>query len=179
MACWPDPGLVEAAELVELLQLLPHPEGGWYRELYRSSAEVTRHDGARRSALTQIHYLLAGGGLSRWHCVHGSDEVWQFLAGDPLELWMLPPRGGEPQGFRLGPAVVLRGPQNPAPFASDTGGTSPMVSVPSGWWQAAWAPQRWSLVSCVVAPGFAFEDFEMLHQRPADQHPPGALERFL
>ena len=170
MPSWPDPGLATAEELVEALQLLPHPEGGWYREMIRSAVQVKREDGAERPALTHIFYLLPGGGLSRWHRVRGSDELWQFLAGDPLELWTLPPEGGEAQCQDLAPPLV-----RPA----QEGGGSAVLSVPAGWWQAARAPGRWSLVSCVVGPGFAFDDFDLLHQLPVRQRPSGALEAFL
>ncbi|SBO44639.1 cupin domain-containing protein [Cyanobium sp. NIES-981] len=181
MASWPDPALTSAAELVERLRLQPHPEGGWYRENHRSGAQVRRQDGATRSALTQIFYLLPGGGLSRWHRVRGSDEVWQFLAGDPLELWTLPPEGGEAQLHRLAPPAGPLGDEAVGPSAVQRPAVheAPSLSVPAGWWQAARAPGRWSLVSCVVGPGFAFEDFDLLNQLPVHQHPLGAAEAFL
>ena len=73
-----------AADLIEMLGLSPHPEGGWYREVYRSHDAVTR-DGIRRRALTSIYYLLEAGQVSRWHVV-ALDEVWHFYEGDPLAL---------------------------------------------------------------------------------------------
>jgi predicted cupin superfamily sugar epimerase len=173
MASWPDPDHANAEDLVEQLQLAPHPEGGWYRELHRSVSEVRRQDGELRSALTHIVYLLAAGGLSRWHRVRGSDELWQFVAGDPLELWTLPPEGGEARAHRLAPPALARA-------AGAAGGASASVHVvPAGWWQAARAPGRWTLVSCVVGPGFAFEDFDLLRELPACQHPPGAVAALL
>lgn len=75
-----------AADLVTALGLQPHPEGGRFREIYRSAAAVDPRDGRPvRSAVTAIYYLLVAGEMSRWHRVR-SDEVWHFLEGDPLEL---------------------------------------------------------------------------------------------
>ncbi|EDY37401.1 Cupin family protein [Cyanobium sp. PCC 7001] len=183
MACWPDPDHASAEELVDQLQLAPHPEGGWYRELHRSVAQVRREDGELRSALTHIVYLLAAGGLSRWHRVRGSDELWQFVAGDPLELWTLPPEGGEAQAHCLAPpALAHAGAQGGGDDGVADAGSGAIASVhvvPAGWWQAARAPGRWTLVSCVVAPGFAFEDFDLLRELPAWQHPPGAVAALL
>jgi predicted cupin superfamily sugar epimerase len=173
MASWPDPDHASAEELVDQLQLAPHPEGGWYRELHRSVAQVRRQDGELRPAFTQIFYLLAAGGLSRWHRVRGNDELWQFVAGDPLELWTLPPEGGEARIHRLAPP--------PGPHAGGPGGgvIASVHAVPAGWWQAARAPGRWTLVSCVVGPGFAFEDFDLLSELPPWQHPAGAVAALL
>lgn len=76
-----------ARELIETLKLQPHPEGGWYGEVFRSASSVTPADGrAPRSALTSIYYLLEAGQHSRWHRVL-SDEVWVHLEGVPLALW--------------------------------------------------------------------------------------------
>ena len=73
---------MKALELVDRLSLLPHPEGGWYRELYRSRERVQTRRGLR-SALTTIHYLLEQQQLSRWHVVE-SAEIWHFYDGAPL-----------------------------------------------------------------------------------------------
>jgi predicted cupin superfamily sugar epimerase len=152
---------LSSAELVGHLELQPHPEGGWYREVHRSAVMVRRADGAIRCALTQILYLLPAGGISRWHRVRGADETWLFVAGSPLELWQLPPEGGTAVPTLLGPAQ------------------SPLAVVPAGGWQAARSPQGWSLVSCAVGPGFAFEDFELLVQLPSSSHPAGVLVELL
>src|ERR1044071_360157 len=75
-----------AAQLIETLSLGPHPEGGWYRQVFKSEERVTRlRDGAERSALTTIYFLLVEGTYSAWHRVE-SDEAWHFYEGDPLEL---------------------------------------------------------------------------------------------
>jgi len=153
-------------QICETLQLVPHPEGGWYRETHRGGLQVQRADGGRRSAFTRILYLLPEGGHSRWHRVLGAEEVWRFLLGAPLELWMLAPDGGDPTITML---------------ASEGSGTNPANAlctdlhvVPADWWQAARAGSGWSLVSCWVAPGFDFDDFELLAHRPAGSRPPGA-----
>ncbi|MFM7268601.1 MAG: cupin domain-containing protein, partial [Cyanobium sp.] len=89
--------------MVAALGLQPHPEGGWYRELHRADGSVQRRgDGAERAGVTLIAYLLQGGERSRWHRVRGSDEIWLHAAGAPLELWSLPPQGGQPQRLGLG-----------------------------------------------------------------------------
>ena len=73
--------------LVAVGGLQPHPEGGWYRELQRSSITVVRPDGQQRNAITTVLFLLGADNVSRWHCVHGGDEIWTFLAGAPLSLF--------------------------------------------------------------------------------------------
>jgi predicted cupin superfamily sugar epimerase len=111
---------VTADELISKLDLERHPEGGWYRETYRSKETVSVRGG--RSLATAIYFLLRTGEVSHWHKVE-SDELWLFQGGDPLTL-------------RL---------------------------VPAGVWQSAIAPSDgphgWTLVACVVAPGFDFADF--------------------
>lgn len=98
------PHAAEAARaVVTALDLQPHPEGGWYRELHRADGSVQRcGDGEQRAGVTLIAYLLQGGERSRWHRVRGSDEIWLHAAGAPLDLWSLPPQGGEPQRLGLG-----------------------------------------------------------------------------
>ena len=152
-----------AADLVETLGLAPHPEGGWYRELYRSSDVVSR-DGAARDALTTIYYLLAAGQVSRWHVVT-LDEVWHFHEGEPLELLTCDPRQGRVEVLGLGPV------------AAD--GTRPQHVVPRGVWQAARPTGAYSLVGCTVAPGFDFADFRFLADLPeADAIFAGALVEY-
>ena len=118
-----------AARLIEELGLVPHPEGGWYRELHRSAATVTPADGRPpRAALTTIYFLLPAGEHSRWHRV-ASDEVWHFYEGHPIELLVAPPDLAHVERVRLGPAL---------------GSNGPVHTVPAGWWQAirgAW--WRW------------------------------------
>ncbi len=137
----------EAHELIERLGLAPHPEGGWYRELYRSPMEVTGPRG-RRCALTTIYYLLEQRQVSRWHRV-AADEAWHFYAGAPLELACYDPVGSRLEIARLGP------PEDGHPAVH---------VVPPSHWQAARTAGPYSLVGCSVAPGFEFADFEMVAQ---------------
>lgn len=143
-----------AVSLIQQLDLQPHPEGGFYREVFRSPWSV-RPDDRRgpRSAITAIHFLLADGGFSRWHRV-SSDEVWHFCEGDPLELFWLEDDGTRWMQARLGPL--------------DEGGSSPMEVVPAHRWQAARTTGAYTLVSCLVGPGFDFADFSMLADHPHD-----------
>jgi uncharacterized protein len=130
-----------ALHLVQQLDLQPHPEGGWYREVFRSSATVQTADGRPpRSALTTIDFLLQRGQFSAWHRVR-SDEVWHLLEGEGLTLWLLPPQGGPLQQVRL----------------SD-GGSRRHV-VPAHWWQAAEPAGDFVYVGATVGPGFDFADF--------------------
>ena len=140
-----------AGELLTLLTLQTHPEGGWYREVYRSADAVTRA-GAARTALTTIDYLLVAGQLSRWHVV-ALDEVWHFHEGDPLELLTCDPARGTVEPLLLGPAGA--------------GGVRPQQVVPRDVWQAARPLGSYSLVGCTVAPGFDFADFRFLADLPA------------
>ncbi|MBN9162205.1 MAG: cupin domain-containing protein [Myxococcales bacterium] len=136
----------EAAKLVELLGLAPHPEGGWFRETWRSPLVLGGlPHGAPRSASTSIYFLLPAGAFSALHRV-ASDEVWHHYDGDPLELHVL--EGRVHQTFILGRDLAR--------------GQRPQHVVPAGAWQAA-VPlgPRWALCGCTVSPGFDFADFEM------------------
>ncbi|MEJ3743541.1 cupin domain-containing protein [Actinomycetes bacterium KLBMP 9797] len=129
--------------LAEQLDLAPHPEGGWYRETWRSAHAFTPEGyGGPRQAATAIYFLLCPGEESRWHVVR-SDELWLWHTGGPLRLRM-----------RDHGDVLLGG---------DVGaGQQPQALVPGGVWQsAAPAGDQPVLVSCVVAPGFDFADFRM------------------
>ena len=138
--------------LIELLGLQPHPEGGHYREVYRAATEVAHPllEGAPRAASTHVYFLLAGEDFSAFHRVRGSDEIWHWYEGDPVELHRIDGEGRYDRRL-LGPAR-----------ADDA---EPVVVVPAGWWQAARvtgdAPDRHALCGCTVAPGFDFADFEM------------------
>src|SRR5215207_4591806 len=92
-----------AAHLIAALDLRPHPEGGFYREVYRSADRVTLADArGERAALTTIYFLLPAGSHSRWHVV-ASDEVWHLYEGDGLELLELDPSGAALTRHRLAP----------------------------------------------------------------------------
>lgn len=138
--------------LISSLQLQPHPEGGWYRELYRSPTQLATPFGTR-CAVTTIHYLLEEGQLSRWHVVT-SDEIWHFYAGTELELLAYDPATRTMQHHRL---------SDPA-----QGGQSVAV-IAAGVWQAARVISGYTLVGCTVAPGFEFSDFQFVADLP--DHP--------
>jgi hypothetical protein len=135
-----------ASELIRSLELKPHPEGGFYREIWRSAVRVTADQRPSRSAVTTIYYLLAAGSFSAWHRVR-SDEAWHWYEGEPLELLLASADCGIVQRRRLGPVGA---------------GTEPVVTVPAGWWQAARPLGGYALCGCTVAPGFEFEDFAFL-----------------
>jgi predicted cupin superfamily sugar epimerase len=148
----PSPALAaRAAELIAQLGLQPHPEGGFYRELFRSPHAVRTADArGLRSALTTIDFLLAEGQFSAWHRVD-SDEVWHLLEGGPLRLWLMPPSLDRVQAIDL------------KPVCSDGG---PRHTVPAGWWQAAEPIGDFAYVGATVGPGFDFADFAFLRGRP-------------
>jgi len=141
-----------AAELITALGLQPHPEGGFYREIYRSTAQVSPADRrGERAALTTIYYLLPEGTFGRWHQV-ASDEVWHHYEGGPLELLELNASGQTVLRHVLGPVG---------------GGTeAPVYTVSAGIWQAARPLGQYAFVGCTVGPGFDFSDFRLL----ADDH---------
>lgn len=165
-----DPSHSDAQALIERLRLQPHPEGGWFREEHRSPLSVCRTDGAHRSALTLIWFLLREGEISRWHRVRGGDETWHHAGGDPLELWLLAPEGGMAQRRCLGPLTSLRSAAAP----EDADHPQPVRVVPANWWQAARSQGAWSLLTCCVGPGFDFQDFQLLCDLPPEQRPSGA-----
>lgn len=131
-----------AQQLIDSLGLLPHPEGGWYRQVFKSEERVRRtSDGADRSALTTIYFLLVEGTFSAWHRVE-SDEVWHFYEGEPLELLMRVTGEAEPDVRRLDDVNRVE-------------------VVPARHWQAARPLGAYTLVGCTVGPGFEFADFEL------------------
>lgn len=143
-----------AAQLIASLDLVAHPEGGYYGEVYRSAMRVRPLDDDRpeRPALTTIYFLLVEGGVSRWHRV-ASDEVWHFYEGDPLELW------SAPRGFSAAERHLL-GPVDD--------GVQPVHVVRAHEWQAARSTGAYTLVGCTVGPGFEFADFEMIDPTSAE-----------
>lgn len=152
------PALTRPDALVRHLSLRPHPEGGWYSEVFRSRGRVTPADRrGERSALTIIYFLLTRGQQSRWHRVL-SDEAWHFYEGDPLELWTV-----DASLERLERTVL--GPYSADPTHLDPT-TRPAHVVPAGCWQAARPTGAYSLVGCSVGPGFDFADFSMLADDP-------------
>lgn len=130
-----------ADEIINLLKLEPHPEGGYFRETFRDA--FARPDG--RAASTAIYFLLKEGQASHWHRVDAA-EVWHWYAGAPLELGVID-SGGHEIVFRLGSSLIT--------------GERPQVVVPSRQWQRARSLGTWTLVGCTVAPGFTFSGFEL------------------
>lgn len=128
-------------ELIRLLALTPHPEGGHYREAFRDPAEVQ----PGRSASTAILFLLRAGEISRWHRVDAA-EVWHFYRGAPLALSVWNQTSPVVER-RLGPAIEQ--------------GHTPQIVVPRGVWQRAVSLGAYTLVGCTVAPGFDFAGFEL------------------
>lgn len=143
---------MNAPELVRHFGMSPHPEGGFYRETYRSAGSIpaealpSAFSGAR-SYSTAILFLLRQGDVSRLHRIR-QDELWHFYLGDPLRLVMISPEG-RPEEVVLGQDV--------------TRGQHLQWAVPAGYWfGAAPAPESaFSLIGCTVAPGFDFADFEL------------------
>ena len=131
---------VSAADVIRLLDLRPHPEGGYYRETFRDP----RQDADGRSLSTAIYFLLAAGVCSRWHRID-TVEMWHWHAGAALAL-----RIAEDNGV----ATVRLG-------ANLAAGERPQAVVPAGAWQAAESLGAWTLVGCTVAPGFEFSSFEV------------------
>lgn len=136
-----------AEELIRTLGLQPHPEGGWYREVYRSARRVQPFDArSARSALTVIYFLLVDGAHSRWHRVR-SDEAWTWVEGDALELHRIDAALSEASAQML---------------AAPGDGIDATAVIPAGDWQAARTTGAYTLVTCAVGPGFDFADFTMM-----------------
>jgi uncharacterized protein len=136
-----DPALT-AADIVRLLGLDPHPEGGYFRETFRDPRNVS----PERAASTAIYFLLGRGERSHWHRVDAA-EVWHFYAGAPLRLEIAASPAPRITPMILGPDLVA--------------GQRPQAVVPAGAWQSAESLGDWTLVGCTVAPGFAFKHFEL------------------
>jgi len=134
----------DARSIVEALGLVPHPEGGFYREAFRSTIRVGAAP-RERAASTAIYFLLAEGTFSALHRVR-SDEVWHHYDGGPLELHTIDAAGAHAVSI-LGRRLAL--------------GERPQRVVPAGVWQAALPVGQFALCGCTVAPGFEFADFEM------------------
>ena len=130
-----------AQDWIASLQLIPHPEGGFYRETYRSPVTIAlpTFNGARVVS-TAIYFLLPAGNVSAFHRIK-SDEIWHFYAGQPLTIHLITADG--------------------APADLTVGSDQPQAVVPAGCWFGATIEQGYALVGCTVAPGFDFCDFEM------------------
>lgn len=139
-----------AKNLIQKLQLLPHPEGGWYRETYRSTETMTNKNGTKRNVCTAIYFLLEEKSKSHFHRIE-SDETWFFHSGEPLEIKMI--ENGQIQTILLGNNILK--------------GEIPQFVIPAQTWFAAKIKTGtgYSLVSCTVAPGFDFADFELAERK--------------
>ncbi|TNC50558.1 cupin domain-containing protein [Rubellimicrobium rubrum] len=124
-----------------MLDLRPHPEGGWYRQTWVAEAEP-----GDRPAGTCIYFLLQRGERSHWHRVDAA-EIWHYYAGAPLVLSASVSTDGPAVERILGPDLF--------------NGQSPQSVVSPGWWQAARSFGDWTLAGCTVSPGFRFEGFEL------------------
>jgi predicted cupin superfamily sugar epimerase len=131
----------DAKALIDRLGLIPHPEGGWYKETWRAPAAEGERAGA-----TAIHFLLEQGQRSHWHRVDAT-EIWLWHGGSPLRLLTAPGDAGPVEERRLG--------------GDPLAGQVPQHVIAPDHWQAAQADLGWTLVSCIVAPGFRFAGFEL------------------
>jgi uncharacterized protein len=141
-----------AADVIRLLELKPHPEGGHFRETFRDERPSNPpplagegREAARRAASTAIYFLLTRGERSHWHRIDAV-EVWHWYAGAPLQLDI----------------ASENGPRERVTLGSDlTAGERPQAIVPARAWQSAESLGDWTLVGCTVAPGFEFSAFEL------------------
>lgn len=131
-------------------ELIEHPEGGRFREVYRSVKQVVHHDGSPKSALTHIYFSLDKGEVSRFHKV-ASDEVWNLYEGEGLHLYIW-------DGTNAPPRRITLSSENNC-FCH---------VVPAGIWQAAEPLSETVLVGCSVAPGFEFSDFTLIDPDSAE-----------
>lgn len=131
-----------AAEIIRLLGLKPHPEGGHFVETFRDPRVLA--DG--RAASTAIYFLLARGERSHWHRVDAT-EVWHFYAGSALRLEIAASDSGPVERLVLGSDIAA--------------GERPQAVLPVRHWQAAESLGDWTLCGCTVAPGFEFNGFEL------------------
>lgn len=134
----------EARAIIKRLSLQPHPEGGWYRETWRAPS-----GDRERASATAILFLLEAGQASHWHRVDAA-EIWLWHAGDAIVLGLAGSDAATPKTIVLGPDVLA--------------GQNPQHVIPADWWQAARpldGPHGYSLVSCIVSPGFEFAGFEL------------------
>jgi uncharacterized protein len=129
-----------AADVIRLLALEPHPEGGHFRETFRDEPTIA----GGRAASTAIYFLLAVGERSHWHRIDAV-EVWHYYAGAPLALEVAASARGPIERMTLGPDL--------------DSGERPQAVVPANVWQAAESLGAWTLLGCTVAPGFHYPGF--------------------
>lgn len=140
-----------AQQIIKELDLLPHPEGGYYKETYRADTQVySQYVEQDRNAITCIYFLLIQGQISRFHRVK-HDEIWHFYLGSPLRLIDI-----DRQQYNIKESIL--GDYQHALHAQQV--------IPANHWQAAESLGEYSLVGCSVAPGFDFSDFAFLDTHP-------------
>jgi predicted cupin superfamily sugar epimerase len=140
-----------ATELLRLLALEPHVEGGHYRRIYESATKIAFGNEARsRATATSIYYLLAACEISRWHSVD-ADELWHWYEGESIELLRFDPRDGQLTRHKLGPV---------------SHDSAPVFVVPAGCWQAARPLGAYALTGGTVAPGYEWRGFSTLANAP-------------
>lgn len=157
---------MNAINLIHKLQLLPHPEGGYYKETYRCKQSMLNEEGVSRNISTAIYFLLENEDKSHFHRIK-SDELWFFHQGQPLEIVSV-------QEGQLVTLILGNNFEN---------GEVPQAIIPANTWFASHVKNEsgFALVSCTVAPGFDFLDFEMANRETLIQqfsHLKGVIEKF-
>ncbi|XP_022091668.1 uncharacterized protein LOC110979852 [Acanthaster planci] len=134
---------VTMQDIIENLNLSPHPEGGFYRETYR--CDDVNSDGQSHS--TAIYYVMTKGDGLVWHRIRGKNELWHFYAGDPAEVRLASPDGNLQKVITFGPDIFQD--------------QQPQLLIRADQWQSAKCLGEWTLFGCTVSPGFEFKDFEL------------------
>lgn len=132
---------MRASDVIQSLNLAPHPEGGWYRQTWQAAA-----DGDARPTGTAIYYLLESHQKSHWHHVDAV-EIWHYYAGAPLILSIADDDNGPSRNITLGPNLIAN--------------ERPQFIVTKHQWQSARTTGDWTLVGCTVSPGFQFDGFTL------------------
>lgn len=148
--------MTEIEQLIERLELEPHPEGGYFKETYRSAEVITsdslsnNYKGSRNCS-TCIYFLLTPEMFSSFHKIH-QDEVWHFYQGSPIELHIISESGSH-ESHIIGNDLSK--------------GETPQLVVPGNHWFASKVidPDSYSLVGCTVSPGFDFQDFTLADRK--------------
>jgi len=144
--------LRQVQDLIEKIGLLPHPEGGFYKEIYRSQGIIPQqvlgeNFSGNRNFCTSIYFLLMSDGFSAFHRIK-QDEIWHFYDGSPLFIHVIEPNGNYMK-HELGIDLDK--------------GQAPQLVIPAGCWFASHVKEgnSYTLAGCTVAPGFDFDDFEL------------------
>jgi hypothetical protein len=138
----------ETEQIIDLLGLIPHPEGGYYKETFREIPKLANNqeNTKARAHCTAIYFLLTEGQKSHWHRIDAT-EIWHWYAGSPLALSVCPAQDKIAATEILGNSLQL--------------GHRPQIVVPANYWQSARSLGPWSLAGCTVSPGFEFDSFEL------------------